>query len=176
MVFVLYTFFAPKDSHSLKIQLTNVRGLTIFLTLNAPSPLTYSTHSSHYSTQSTHSSHYSTPSTHSSHYSTQSTHSSHTPHNLPTPYTTHYFTQVDPTQTDCEWTSSGYSSSFTQDEPPETLKLNTCITWQDRKESGPSLALGSHDNSLSDREEDPSEDAIQERIRGHVKFCSSGKC
>lgn len=92
---------------------------------------------------------------------TQSTHSSH-------------FTQVDPVQTDCEWTSSGYSSSFNQDEPPETLKLNTCITLQDRKESGLSLAPGSHDNSLSDSGKE-GEGAIQERIFGHVKFCSSGK-
>ncbi|XP_064396125.1 meiosis-specific protein MEI4-like [Halichondria panicea] len=82
------------------------------------------------------------------------------------------YSQVDPVQTDCEWTSSGYSSSFNQDEPPETLKLNTCITLQDRKESGLSLAPGSHDNSLSDSGKE-GEGAIQERIFGHVKFCSS---
>ncbi len=155
----MYIYFlrTKGHGHSPKIQLTKVRGLTIFLTLNAPLPPSHTLHNP--------------PTPHTTPPTPPTPHT--TPHN---PQTTHYFTQVDPTQTDCEWTSSGYSSSFTQDEPPETLKLNTCITWQDRNESGPSLALGSHDNSLSDREEEwPSEDAIQERIRGHVKFCSSGK-
>ena len=100
----------------------------------------------------------------------------HTHTHTPVPIHTHTF-QAESTQstilTDSQWASSGYSS-YSQGSS-ETFKHRSTVTWQGREVEHPADPSNHGDNQLDCEREASTENRIKERIRGHVKFCSSGE-